>query len=111
MFVRLESEQGLLRKVRNTFGVTRLVSFDGKPKALPDHLVSGLMKRCDDGGRLLSPKCLIKGDIVELSNGPFANFVANVECIESERRIWVLMEFMGQRAKLEISRDHLNLST
>ena len=54
------------------------------------------MLRCNSGGKLLPPKQLTKGDAVQLLTGPFANYIAKVETIDAEQRVWVLMELMGQ---------------
>ena len=55
------------------------------------------MLRCDASGELLPPKSLNEGDSVEMLTGPFANFIATVDTIDPEQRIWVLMDFMGQK--------------
>ena len=58
MFVNINSELALCRKVNSTSGVSRLVSLEGKPQLLPLQLVSGLMLRCDASGVILPPKSL-----------------------------------------------------
>ena len=110
MFVSVNTELAPWRRINNTIGVSRLVSFDGKPKPLPLQLVSGLMLRCDTSGSLLSPKSLSKGDSVEMLAGPFANFIATVDIIDPEQRIWVLMDFMGQKTRMQVTTDQLQLS-
>ena len=63
-----------------------------------------------DGGRteqaytlaLLQP-----GDQVALTKGPFANFVAEVEMIAPDRRVWVLMEIMGAQTRVAVGADQL----
>ena len=110
MFVRVNTELAPWRRINNTIGVSRLVSFDGKPKPLPLQLVSGLMLRCDTSGSLLSPKSLSKGDSVEMLAGPFANFIATVDTIDSEQRIWVLMDLMGQKTRMQVTTDQLQLA-
>ena len=109
MFVKVHSELGPWRKINNTKGVSRLLSFNGQPKSLPLSLISGLKLRCDASGKMLPPKNLVKGDQVELLKGPFAHFVAIVETIDVEQRIWVLMEFMGQETRIRVSPEYLNL--
>ena len=42
--------------------------------------------------------------------GPFANFIATVDTIDSEQRIWVLMDFMGQKTRMRVSADQLQLA-
>ena len=110
MFVSVKSELAPWRTINSTIGVSKLVSFEGKPKPLPLQLISSLMLRCDASGSLLPPKSLSAGDSVEMLNGPFASFIAAVDTIDPEQRIWVLMDFMGQKTRIQMSADQLQLS-
>lgn len=110
MFVNLNFDIDPWRKINSTMGVSRLVSFEGKPKPIPFQLISGLMLRCDASGAILSHKNLSKGDSVELLIGPFAGFIATVDTIDPKQRICVLMDFMGQDTRMQISTDQLQLS-
>jgi transcriptional antiterminator RfaH len=109
IFVSVNSGQAPLRAINSTIGVSKLVSFEGKPKRLPLQLISGLMRRCDDSGILLPPKSLNEGDSVEMLTGPFANFIATVGKIDPEQRIWLLMDFMGQKTRMQVTADQLRL--
>jgi len=110
MFVSVNSELAPWRSINSTIGVSKLVSLEGKPKPLPLQLISGLMLRCDASGELLPPKSLNEGDSVEMLTGPFANFIATVDRIDPEQRIWVLMDFMGQKTRVQVSADQLQLA-
>ena len=110
MFVSVNSDLAPWRTINSTIGVSRLVSFEGKPKPLPLQLISGLMLRCDVSGTVLPPKSLSEGDSVEMLTGPFANFIATVDSIDPEQRIWVLMDFMGQKTRMQVSADQLQLA-
>ena len=110
LFVNVNSDLAPWRSINSTIGVSRLVSFDGKPKPLPLQLISGLMLRCDASGVLLPPNSLDQGDSVEILTGPFANFIATVDTIDPDHRIWVLMEFMGQKTRMHITAVQLQLS-
>ena len=110
IFVAFDVTQGLWCKANSTHGITRLVSFGKKPMAVPQDLISQLMLRCDAKGKLSSTgKLLNPGDKVTLTKGPFANFVAEVEKIEPDRRAWVLMEIMGSQTRVEIGADQLQV--
>jgi transcriptional antiterminator RfaH len=111
MFVGFEPEIAPWHQINSTVGVSRLVSMNGKPQSVPFDIVDGLMSRCDASGKLLPPQSLNAGDQVELRSGPFSNFVATVESIESDRRIWVLMDFMGQRTRIKVAPSQLQLAT
>jgi transcriptional antiterminator RfaH len=107
IFVALNVAKGLWRTVNSTYGITRLVSFGKEPAAVPLDLVSQLMLRCDADGKVLPPKMLKPGDQVALNTGPFANFVAEVEKIAPDRRVWVLMDIMGGQTRVAVGADQL----
>lgn len=107
IFVAFDPTRGFWRSVNSTYGVTRLVGFGKEPAALPLDLVSKLMLRCDAKGNLLPPKILKPGDQVTLTKGPFVNFVAEVEKIAPDRRVWVLMDIMGRQSRVAVEADQL----
>ncbi|MDE1132066.1 MAG: transcriptional activator RfaH [Ascidiaceihabitans sp.] len=110
MFVGVALGTAPWRKINSTFGVTRLVSFADNYKPLPQELICNLKLRCDEEGKLLPPKTLNAGDSVEVLHGPFANFVATVEKIDAQQRVWVLMEFMGQSTKMHLAPDNVQIA-
>ena len=76
--------------------------FNGKPAEVPSELILNLKHRCDFNDKLLLNDKIQIGDKIKISNGPFANFIAEVENIMENKRIWVLMEYMGQTKKLKL---------
>ncbi|MCX7559715.1 transcriptional activator RfaH [Sulfitobacter sp. F26204] len=107
IFVAFDVASGFWRTVNSTYGITRLVSFGKEPSAVPTGLISQLMQRCDAKGKLLPHKHLKPGDQVTLTGGPFTNFVAEVEKIAPDRRVWVLMEIMGGQTRVAVGADQL----
>ena len=107
VFVSFDVAGGLWRKIHSTYGITRLVSFGKEPAAVPLDIVSQLMLRCDTAGKLLPPKLLKPGDQVRMTSGPFADFVAAIETIAPDRRVWVLMEIMGGQTRVAVDAQHL----
>jgi len=107
LFVALDLLQGRWRAVNSTYGITRIVSFGKEPTAVPLDLVSQLMLRCDQEGKLLSPKVLKPGDKVAMAKGPFADVIATIESVTSDRRVWVLMDIMGGRTRVAVQADQL----
>jgi len=107
MFVAFNTANGGWRKINSTYGVTRLVSFGEEPQPVPLDLISRLMLRCDGGGKLLPPRILNPGDAVRISGGPFADFVATVENISPDQRVWVLLDLMGWQARVAVQAEAL----
>ena len=110
MFVTFNIHDAPWRKINNTMGVSKLVSFNSYPKPVPVDLVSGLMLRCDASGKLLPPEQLNKGDEVQFLNGPFANFVTTVEEIDAQQRVWVLMKLMGRSTRISVNIEGLKIT-
>ncbi len=107
IFVGFDISRGLWRTVNSTYGITKLVSFGKEPAAVPLELVRQLIERCDGDGKLLPPKQLNPGDQVALTSGPFANFVAEVERVAVDARVWVLMDIMGARTRVAVKPEQL----
>ena len=111
MFAGVELGAAPWRTINSTTGVLRLVSFADNYKPLPLNFISSLTLRCDEEGKLLPPKTLNAGDSVEVQSGPFAKFVATVEEIDAQQRVWILIEFMGRGTRVTVQQEQLKLST
>ena len=110
MFIRFDRAESKWHKINNTYGVSRLITFNSLLKSIPTKFVDSLMKRYDSSGKLIPIQKLKEGDRVKILKGPFADFIASVENYESEQRIWVLMDLMGRTTKIQIPSEALNLS-
>ena len=107
LFVALDMLQGGWRAVNSTYGITRLVSLGKEPAPVPIELVRQLMLRCDHEGKLLPPKLLSPGDKVMMTSGPFTDFVATIERMAPDRRVYVLLEMLGAQTRVAVSAEHL----
>ncbi len=117
LMVSLEKRKGGWGAINSTYGVSRLVTLGPEPTPVPGELVRALMQRCDSDGKLLAPNVdelddpdtrgLHPGDQVQLIKGPFADFVATVDSLAPDRRVWVLMELMGSQTRVAVPTAHL----
>jgi transcriptional antiterminator RfaH len=110
MFIKFDRAESEWHKINNTYGVSRLITFNSILKSIPTIFVDSLMKRYDLSGKLLPIKKLKKGDQVTVLSGPFANFIATVEKYEADHRIWILMDLMGRKTKIQTASDVLKVS-
>ena len=110
MFIRFDRAESEWHKINNTYGVSRLITFNSILKSIPTSFVDSLMKRCDSSGKLLPIAKFKKGDNIKVLTGPFADIIATVEKYEANHRIWILMDLMGRKTKIQTPSDALKLS-
>jgi transcriptional antiterminator RfaH len=110
MFIKFDRAESVWHKINNTYGVSRLITFNSILKSIPTIFVDHLMKRYDLSGKLLPIKKLKKGNQVTVLNGPFTNFIATVEKYEADQRVSILMDLMGRKTKIQTPSDNLILS-
>lgn len=109
VFVAHDAGGSRWQTINSTYGIKRVVTFGDAPAIVPLSVVAQLMLRCDRDGKLLPPRLLSPGDRVRLTSGPFADFVATVQEIAPDRRIWVLLELMGVRTRLSAPVEGMRL--
>jgi len=109
MFIKFDRIKSDWHKINNSYGVSRLITFNSILKSIPISFIDSLMKRYDLSGKLIPIQKLKKGDQVTVLTGPFANFIASVEKYESDQRIWILMDLMGRKTKTQTPSDALKL--
>lgn len=110
MFIKFDRAEPKWHKINSTYGVSRLVTFNSMLKSIPNTFVYNLKKRYDLSGKLLPLKKLKKGDQVKILKGPFANFIATIETHETDQRIWILMDLMGRKSKIQTQSDTIQPS-
>lgn len=111
MFIKLDTSSNLWKQVNNTYGVSKLVVFGKRPNPLPPGLVENLISRCDKNN-ILKNKIKIKaGDSVNVLTGPLSEFVAKVDKIEKNKRVWMLLDFLGRQTLTSIGIEKISKTT
>ena len=110
MFIKFDRAESNWHKINNTYGVSRLITFNSILKSVPNSFVDSLIEQYDLSGKLITIQELRKGERVTVLTGPFANFSATVEKYETDQRIWILMDLMGRKTKTQTPLNALKLS-
>ena len=111
MFVKFDTAQNAWRKVNSTLGVARIVSLGGTPTPVPNEIINEFISRCDGEGILGPTQGFEVGQDVQVLRGPFANFVAKVEEISPDQRVWVLIDLLGQSSRISVAKDSIALAS
>ena len=103
LFVRLDPITAL-PSVQWTPGLRRIVSYGGKPAAVPDHAISLIRKRAAEMGELNYPTCRFQsGDRVLIKSGPLRDFEAVFDrALSSQDRAMVLVELLDRWTRCEV---------
>ena len=109
LFVGLRENKPSWKALNSTYGVSRCVCFDGTVRAIPNQLIM-IWKQTAMKGRVSTNSAFATGDIVEIQKGPFANFLAEIEHLQPDQRVWVLIDILGQKSRIEISDRNLKLA-
>lgn len=88
--------------VNSTYGVARLVTFGGRPAPVPAGIVAGLKAACDEDGTIILDDHFQTGDTVTIASGPFASFLGEIERLTPDRRVLVLIDFMGKQTRVKL---------
>jgi transcriptional antiterminator RfaH len=110
LFVKLDASRDRWRSVNGTLGVARLIGSAEAPTALPAGVVEAICDACDDNGVMATPDALSPGEEVRVTAGPFAEFVGRLESMDGIGRVRVLLEILGRRTCVALSRNQVTAS-
>ena len=109
MFVRFDAQHQNWRKINATHGVSRLITLDGKLTPLASGFVDTIAKCCDETGAF-QPQIMAKeGLSAEIATGPFAGFIGKITEVQDDQRVWLLLDFVGQKTRVQLSSDQINI--
>ena len=112
MFVACDPAEAPWRQINSTVGISRMLSFTEGPKPMPEALIVGLRARWAHVHKIAPMQNFEEGQSVQMHSGPFANFIATVEQMASESRIWILLDFMGKETRVQVDQQQIQaLST
>ena len=94
--------------VNSTRGISKAVTLDGIYRNVDNKIIEGLKNRCDKSGVIYKFHDVAPGDQVKIENGPFTNFICNVDKIIDGKRAWTLIELMQQKTRCDFSLEDLS---
>ena len=107
IFVVVDRTRDRWRSINGTLGVDRLLMYGGEPQAVPVGIVENLIAVADGQGNVRFDFRLKEGDAIKVTAGPFADLVGQLEQLDDNGRVRVLLEILGGRVRVVLSRDLL----
>ncbi|WP_031517432.1 transcription termination/antitermination protein NusG [Desulfofalx alkaliphila] len=89
--------------VRNTPGVTGFVGTGSKPIPLSDEEVGAIMKQMGEEDPKRTKVSFVIGESVQVTSGPFENFVGSIEEIYPDKgKLRVMVSMFGRETPIEL---------
>lgn len=110
VFVAVAHSAESWRRINSTHGVGHLVSFGGVPARVPGNFIAELQSRCDSQGCLVPNSSFSEGDSVVFRSGPLSDLLATVETLAPDRRVWLLLDFIGGKTRVLADVEDLSLT-
>jgi transcriptional antiterminator RfaH len=107
LFVEINASNANWRKINSTRGIIRLVRFGLYPCPVLAEVMQSLFANCNEGNIFEPHEMLKAGDKIQVTQGPFTGFAAKIAKINSNKRIYMLLEIMGQTSTIAIPQNHL----
>ncbi len=103
VFIQMD-EESPWRALRNTKGVSRVVSFGDRPLPVPEGLVAALQQRMAQPD--VAPQALYRpGDRVLITDGCFKHLEAIVQAVTPQQRIVVLLNILSTQQAVQLPLD------
>ncbi|NOX58456.1 MAG: transcription termination/antitermination factor NusG [Planctomycetes bacterium] len=91
--------------VKETTGVGDFIGSDGKPTAMPDHEIEGMLAASQEAEETptLSGLNFKKGDHVKITAGSFENFEGDVDSLDEKHgTVTVIVEIFGRSTPVDV---------
>ena len=76
---------------------------DGNYQPINTNVIRNLKSKCDPNDVFCFKNQFNPGDNVKLINGPFTNFLARIEQVAPNERVWLLLDVMGKSLQVKAS--------
>ena len=106
MFIALDLEKQNTAPIRSTRGVVRLVRLGATLQAFPDPLLNSLKQaQALTGGGIEPARVFEAGDEVHLVGGPMAGMKAIFKARNSQERVELLLNVLGNETQVSVPPD------
>lgn len=108
IFVSFDIKENIWSKINNSYGVSKLLSLNGIPKQLDNNFIYHLKQIIDESGFVKRSLFQIRTNMnVQINDGPFKGFFANVIKKVSKERVKLMINFFQRKTSIIVSIDNL----
>ena len=109
LFVWLDIFKTPWRPILSTVGISQVLMREGRPLAVPEGVVEGILGAEAQGAFDRDPSQRFSpGDPVRVMDGPLADLVGKFAGLADNERVFVLLDFMERQVKVRLAADTLS---
>ena len=109
IFVSFDIKENIWSKINNSYGVSKLLSLNGIPKQLDNNFIYHLKQIIDESGFVKRSLFQIRTNMnVQINDGPFKGFFANVIKKVSDERVKLMIDFFQRKTAIIVNEDNLS---
>ena|SRR5579863_8617375 len=97
------SSRSCLGTILNTPGILRIISFGGRPYAVPDREIEDLQRAIQSGRHVCSVPYLTRGQKVKITAGPLAGIVGIITRVKNQDRLVLAVESIMRAVGVEVA--------
>ena len=104
IFIAVNLEEINWHKINNTRGISRIVAFGNKVPIINNKLIDELKYRFPGDRNPKSINTFQVGMNAEIKTGPFAELSGKIDAIDTDKRIWILLDILGTQTRVSIDK-------
>ncbi len=107
IFIAINLEEKKWHKINNTRGISSIINFGNQIPLIRSELIEELKHRFSIVNVSKPAYMFTVGMNAEITNGPFAQLIGEIDEIDADQRIWILLDMLGTQARVSINKLNL----
>ena len=107
IFIAINLEEKNWHKINNTRGICNIIAFGNEIPLIHYKLIEELKHRFSLDNILKAADPFEVGMNTEITIGPFAQLIGKIDEIDTDQRIWILLDILGNQTRVSINKLNL----
>ena len=107
IFIAINLEENNWHKINNTRGISSIILFGNEMPLISGELIKELKHNflLNNDAKIVDQ--LKIGMTAKITKGPFAKLIGKIEEIDTDQRIWILLDILGTQTRVSINKLNL----
>ena len=107
IFIAINLEENNWQRINNTRGISSIINFGNQIPLIRSELIEELKHRFSMNNTAKLADQFEVGTNAEIINGPFTKLIGKIDEINSNQRIWILLDVLGTQRRVSVNKLQL----